>query len=120
MDDVEGGPQIANLLVVEDTQFFRQLVKGYLEAAGYEVVTAVHGVDGLARLDEQEFDLTPDGSAVVTGWRVTEEGSQFRDEVVVIDASTGQRRSLLSEPGFDFNSPRISPRWMASRISVAV
>ncbi|HXB49953.1 MAG TPA: prolyl oligopeptidase family serine peptidase [Streptosporangiaceae bacterium] len=60
-------------------------------------------------LDEQEFDLTPDGSAVVTGWRVTEEGSQFRDEVVVIDASTAQRRSLLSEPGFDFNSPRISP-----------
>ncbi|HTX84551.1 MAG TPA: S9 family peptidase [Streptosporangiaceae bacterium] len=60
-------------------------------------------------LDEQEFDLAPDGSAVVTGWRVTEEGGQFRNEVVVIDASTGQRQTLLGEPGIDFASPRISP-----------
>ncbi|HEY2077919.1 MAG TPA: prolyl oligopeptidase family serine peptidase [Streptosporangiaceae bacterium] len=60
-------------------------------------------------LDEQEFELAPDGSAVVTGWRITEEGGQFRDEVVVIDAGTRQRRTLLGEPGFDFTSPRISP-----------
>jgi dipeptidyl aminopeptidase/acylaminoacyl peptidase len=60
-------------------------------------------------LDEQGFDLTPDGSAVVTGWRVTEEGGEFRDEVVVIDAGTGQRKTLLGEPGMDFASPRISP-----------
>ncbi|MGH3300907.1 MAG: prolyl oligopeptidase family serine peptidase [Streptosporangiaceae bacterium] len=60
-------------------------------------------------LDEQEFELTPDGSAVVTGWRVTEESGQFRNEVVVIDASTGARRTLLGEPGIDFSSPRISP-----------
>ena len=60
-------------------------------------------------LDEQEFDLAPDGSAVVTGWRISEEGGQFRDEVVVIDASTGQRQTLFGEPGMDFASPRISP-----------
>jgi dipeptidyl aminopeptidase/acylaminoacyl peptidase len=60
-------------------------------------------------LEEQAFDLAPDGSAVVTGWQVTEDGGQFRNEVVVIDASTGQRQILLSEPGFDFASPRISP-----------
>src|SRR5271166_5583692 len=40
---------------------------------------------------------------------VTEEGGWFRNEVVVIDASTGQRRVLLGEPGIDFSSPRISP-----------
>jgi dipeptidyl aminopeptidase/acylaminoacyl peptidase len=60
-------------------------------------------------LDEQEFELTPDGSAVVAGWRVTGEGGQVRDEVVVIDTSTRQRQTLLGEPGFDFSSPRISP-----------
>jgi dipeptidyl aminopeptidase/acylaminoacyl peptidase len=60
-------------------------------------------------LDEQHFDLAPDGSVVVTGWQVAEDGGQFRDEVVVIDASTGQRRTLLGEPGFDFAGPRISP-----------
>ena len=60
-------------------------------------------------LEEQGFDLAPDGSAIVTGWQVMEEGGQFRNEVVVIDASTRQRHILLGEPGFDFASPRISP-----------
>jgi dipeptidyl aminopeptidase/acylaminoacyl peptidase len=60
-------------------------------------------------LDEQDFELAPDGSAVVTGWRVTEEDGWFRNEVVVIDPATGQRRTLLGEPGTDFASPRISP-----------
>ena len=59
-------------------------------------------------LDEQEFELAPDGSAVVTGWRVTEEGGWFRNEIVVINASTGQRHTLLGEPGIDFSGPRIS------------
>jgi two-component system, chemotaxis family, sensor kinase CheA len=44
------------VLLVEDTQFFRELVRGYLEEAGYEVETAVHGADGLARLDAGAFD----------------------------------------------------------------
>jgi dipeptidyl aminopeptidase/acylaminoacyl peptidase len=60
-------------------------------------------------LEEQEFEVAPDGSAVVTGWRVTEDEGQFRDDVVVIDSSTGRRQTLLSETGFDFVSPRISP-----------
>jgi dipeptidyl aminopeptidase/acylaminoacyl peptidase len=60
-------------------------------------------------LDEQDFEVTPDGSAVVTGWRVSEEAGQFRNEVVVIDVGTGERRGLLGEPGIDFSNPRISP-----------
>jgi dipeptidyl aminopeptidase/acylaminoacyl peptidase len=60
-------------------------------------------------LDEQGFELTPDGSAVVTGWQVTEEAGRLRGEVAVVDARTGQRRRLLGEPGVDFGSPRISP-----------
>jgi two-component system chemotaxis sensor kinase CheA len=45
------------VLLVEDTQFFREVVQGYLEAAGYEVQTAVDGMDGLAKLDAAPFDL---------------------------------------------------------------
>ncbi|MGB6454196.1 MAG: S9 family peptidase [Streptosporangiaceae bacterium] len=60
-------------------------------------------------LDEQGFELTPDGSAVVTGWRVTEEAGEFRNEVVVIDVASGQRRTLLGEPGLDVERPQISP-----------
>jgi two-component system chemotaxis sensor kinase CheA len=49
--------QKKRILLVEDTQFFRQLVKGYLEAIGHEVTTANNGVEGLERLDQQSFDL---------------------------------------------------------------
>ncbi len=45
------------VLLVEDTQFFREVVRGYLESAGFEVETAVHGADGLRKLDAGKFDL---------------------------------------------------------------
>jgi dipeptidyl aminopeptidase/acylaminoacyl peptidase len=60
-------------------------------------------------LDEQEFELAPNGSVVVTGWQLTEEAGEFRDEIVIIDTSTAERRVLLSEPGADFGGARISP-----------
>jgi dipeptidyl aminopeptidase/acylaminoacyl peptidase len=60
-------------------------------------------------LDEQGFDLTPDGSAVVTGWVVREADGDARTEVAVIDTTTGDRRTLLSEPGVDFEDPKVSP-----------
>jgi dipeptidyl aminopeptidase/acylaminoacyl peptidase len=60
-------------------------------------------------LDEQGFELAPDGSVVVSGWLVTEGASDLRTEVVVIDVSTGERRALLAEPDVDFGGPRISP-----------
>lgn len=44
------------LLVVEDSITSRTLLKSILEAAGYQVETAVDGVDGLAKLRSREFD----------------------------------------------------------------
>lgn len=45
------------VLVVEDTQFFRQLIKNHLEGAGYHVVLATNGLEGLGQLDQNSFDL---------------------------------------------------------------
>ncbi len=45
------------ILVVDDTQFFRQLIRTHLESAGYEVMVATHGRDALDRLAEMSFDL---------------------------------------------------------------
>jgi two-component system chemotaxis sensor kinase CheA len=50
-------PARRRILLVEDTQFFRQVVSGYLEQEGYEVVTAVNGALGLRELTRQPFDL---------------------------------------------------------------
>jgi dipeptidyl aminopeptidase/acylaminoacyl peptidase len=60
-------------------------------------------------LDEQSFELSPDGSAAVTGWTVAEPDGEPRSEVAVIDVATGRRRTLLAASGADFSSPRISP-----------
>jgi two-component system chemotaxis sensor kinase CheA len=64
-------PQVKRrVLLVDDTQFFREVVKGYLEAEGYEVETAVDGADGLKRLDAAEFDLVVSDieMPVLDGW----------------------------------------------------
>ncbi|MBI4523300.1 MAG: response regulator [Deltaproteobacteria bacterium] len=46
-----------SLLVVEDSITARSLLKSILEAAGYEVKTAVDGVDGFTQLRSGEFDI---------------------------------------------------------------
>jgi len=62
--------QRRRILLVEDAVFFRQLVKGYLESDGYEVVTAVNGRQGLERLGEGSFDLVVSDieMPVMNGW----------------------------------------------------
>ena len=44
------------ILLVEDSLMIRARVKGWLQQAGYEVVTAVDGIDGMNRLHSQSFD----------------------------------------------------------------
>ncbi len=45
------------ILLVDDSSYMRQLIKGYLKEAGYIVVTAEDGNVGMERLYEQKFDL---------------------------------------------------------------
>ncbi|MDD4155203.1 MAG: hybrid sensor histidine kinase/response regulator [Candidatus Cloacimonetes bacterium] len=46
-----------NILVVEDTPFFRTLEKQYFESAGYKVDTAIDGVDALKKLSKKKYDI---------------------------------------------------------------
>jgi chemotaxis protein histidine kinase CheA len=47
----------ARILVVEDSVGVRELERVILESAGYDVVTAVDGLDGIARLRTEPADL---------------------------------------------------------------
>ncbi|HEU4675486.1 MAG TPA: response regulator [Motilibacteraceae bacterium] len=47
----------ARVLVVEDSVGVRELQRAILESAGYDVVTAVDGLDGAARLSGEPADL---------------------------------------------------------------
>jgi two-component system, chemotaxis family, sensor kinase CheA len=49
--------QKKSVLVVDDSITTRTLLRGVLESAGYQVRTAVDGVDALAALDSQPCDL---------------------------------------------------------------
>ena len=60
-------------------------------------------------LDEQGFGLSPDGAVAVTGWAAPDGPGAERNEVVVIDVESAQRRTLLGAPGYDFETPEISP-----------
>ncbi len=60
-------------------------------------------------LDGEEFELTPDGASVVTGWWQWDPAGESHCELVTIDVASGKRRVLLSAPEFDFSGPRVSP-----------
>ena len=45
-----------SIIVVEDSITSRMLLKNILETAGYEVTTAIDGVDGFTKLKENTFD----------------------------------------------------------------
>ncbi len=60
-------------------------------------------------LDGEAFELTPDGTSVVTGWWQWDPAGESHCELVMIDLASGKRRVLLSAPEFDFSSPRVSP-----------
>ena len=45
------------VLLVEDTQFFQELIGSYLKSDGYEVATAVNGKEALRLLETEAFDL---------------------------------------------------------------
>ena len=57
-------------LLAEDTSFFRQLVKNYLESGGFEVMAAENGEQALEVFNEQEFDIIVSDleMPVMNGW----------------------------------------------------
>ncbi|GAA3607950.1 S9 family peptidase [Kineosporia mesophila] len=52
--------------------------------------------------------ITPDGSTVIATWQTVGAGGVLRPILVAIDVATGERRTLLDEPGLEFSGPVIS------------
>ncbi|GAA1927677.1 S9 family peptidase [Streptomyces sodiiphilus] len=71
----------------------------------------VTGHVGRALDEECSWDITPDGTTVVSTWAVAEPGGSQRYTVVALDVATGQRRTLADDPegAHEYHSPRISP-----------
>lgn len=50
-------PSGTKILVVDDDLYVRRSLQAVLEAEGYQVITAQHGLDGLRLLQEEHPDL---------------------------------------------------------------
>ncbi|MGD9621489.1 MAG: prolyl oligopeptidase family serine peptidase [Mycolicibacterium sp.] len=60
-------------------------------------------------LRDAEFDLSRDGTFVVTPWRRPAPGASARDMLVRIDVATAQRRVIVDDPDANLGLPAISP-----------
>lgn len=56
----------------------------------------------------QSFAVSADGTLVATGWWQWQDGVQSHSDLVLIDVATGKRSTLLSDPDFNYESPRFS------------
>jgi dipeptidyl aminopeptidase/acylaminoacyl peptidase len=60
-------------------------------------------------LREADFDVSPDGTFVVTSWHHPAAGASIRSTLVRIEVATGQRTVIADSPDADLGSPAISP-----------
>ncbi len=85
-----------------------RLLAGDLAADGAIVWRDLTPAPGAA-LHDAGYDITADGATVVTSWAVPQPGGATRSTVVAIDLATGEHRTLLADPGFEFGGPVVSP-----------
>jgi dipeptidyl aminopeptidase/acylaminoacyl peptidase len=64
--------------------------------------------DSAGRLMEAAYDVSPDGSTVVTQWHLLERGG-FRFGLALVDVASGERRVVGGDPEREYNSPVFSP-----------
>ena len=62
-----------------------------------------------AALQETTFDVSADGSFVVSSWHEPAPGAAIRSTLVRIDRATGARTTIADEPGADLDHPVLAP-----------
>jgi dipeptidyl aminopeptidase/acylaminoacyl peptidase len=102
--DHDLGPDQVRLFTA-DPELFSEAAGPGEEGAGLRDLTPEPG----RALDDEAFELTPDGTSVITGWQLWHPAGQSYAELVMIDVATGKRRVLLSAPEYNFEAPRVSP-----------
>ena len=96
------------VLLVEDSTFFLNIERSYLEAAGYQVVTAENGQEALEKLEKQSFDVvvTDIDMPLCNGYELTRQikaNEKWKHlPVMAVTALTGEKdREKGMEAGID-------------------
>ncbi len=103
-EDREG----VRVLLVEDSSFFLNIERSYLEAAGYQVVTSENGQEALEKLEDQSFDVvvTDIDMPLCNGYELTRQIKANENwkhlPVMAVTALTGEKdRAKGVEAGID-------------------
>jgi len=81
-----------------------------LDARGPRDLTPQPGAALLAAgFGDAVFDVSPDGSFLVTTWQLTGPGPTRRSVLMRIDVASGERRVIADDPGASLDHPAISP-----------
>ncbi|SEO94489.1 hybrid sensor histidine kinase/response regulator [Propionispora vibrioides] len=108
-------PRRAKILLAEDTPFFARVTKSYLESDGYEVVVVEDGVQALAALSSQVFDVVVsdvemprmDGLELVRTIRAREELKHLPVIALTsLSGATNRERGLRA--GFDLYEGKLN------------
>jgi two-component system chemotaxis sensor kinase CheA len=111
------------LLLVDDTAFFREVVKRYFVAEGLEVETAVNGEAGLEQLATRpEFDLIVSDieMPVMDGWEFAREARRrgIKIPILALTSLSGvQYESKAKECGFDGYETKLDHTRLLKKVS---
>ena len=94
------------ILLVDDTPFFREIVKRYLSDEDIEIVTGVDGRDGLELLAKQDFDLVVSDIEMpnMNGWQFCQAAREkgYRMPFVALTSlAKGENEQKAIACGFD-------------------
>ena len=115
---------VQHILLVDDTSFFREVVKRYFEREGLQVTTAVDGIDGLRKLAEGVFDLVVSDIEMpnLDGWRFCEKARKLgytTPFLALTSLSKHEHSKTAIECGFDgFEEKLDHDRLIASVMSM--
>ncbi len=113
------------LLIVDDEEKIRALIRKYAEFEGYETVEAADGMEALARVREQDFDavildvMMPE----LDGFSVCREMRKIRQIPVLMLSARGEEYDRIHgfELGIDdYVVKPFSPRELMMRINVII
>ncbi len=112
------------ILLVEDTVFFQQLVKGYLEADGYEVFTAENGKRALEVLHDTTVDLIVSDieMPIMNGWTFmkavrAEEALQTIPSLALTSLDSEIDKERTYEAGFNGHETKIEREQLLVRVA---
>jgi len=101
------GERKARILVIEDEQDVRELLKDILTEDGHEVETTPHGTKGIKVFRQNHFDLvfTDLGMPGMSGWQVAEEIKKINKKTpvaLITGWGVQLKQSELKKSGVDF------------------